>query len=312
MAQGIVLEVGVEPAALRRPREAHGRGPRGVRDLGYHATLGVAPTPLAARLFARAEAQGTADAQLPCAWRSSRGRIAELPLFLLDWPERTLALLADLGVLRIRDILALPREGLAQALRPARSSIDLDKLIGRAARSTRALRAAATLPLAPRAARAKRDATEALLFPLRRLLVQMEGFLRGRGAGVQHLALALEPVRAKPHALELEFASPEREADFILSIAREKLGRTHARRAHARASTCAPRRCCLRAALRHLASRPRGAGHRPRAPARAPRRAPRQASASSASPSPTTIGPRETGIRTGVRPSVSSRQTRGV
>jgi protein ImuB len=60
---------------------------------------------------------------------------------------------------------------------------------------------------------------------LRRMLVQMEGFLRGRGAGVQRLALTLEPVRAKRTLVELEFASPEREADFILAIAREKLGR---------------------------------------------------------------------------------------
>jgi protein ImuB len=49
--------------------------------------------------------------------------------------------------------------------------------------------------------------------------------MRGRGAGVQRLALWLEHGRKARTRLELDFASPEREADFILSIAREKLGR---------------------------------------------------------------------------------------
>jgi protein ImuB len=42
---------------------------------------------------------------------------------------------------------------------------------------------------------------------------------------VQRLTLTLEHGRKARTRLELDFASPEREADFILSIAREKLGR---------------------------------------------------------------------------------------
>jgi protein ImuB len=60
---------------------------------------------------------------------------------------------------------------------------------------------------------------------LRRLLAQFEGAARGRGAGAQRLLLTLEHGRKSRTRVELDFASPEREPDFILSIAREKLGR---------------------------------------------------------------------------------------
>jgi protein ImuB len=72
---------------------------------------------------------------------------------------------------------------------------------------------------------AEANGVDALLFPLRRMLVEMEGTLRGRGAGVQQLVLWLEHGRKRRTRMDLEFASPERESDFILSIAREKLGR---------------------------------------------------------------------------------------
>jgi protein ImuB len=42
---------------------------------------------------------------------------------------------------------------------------------------------------------------------------------------VQHLDLVLEHSRKARTRMALDFASPEREADFILTIAREKLGR---------------------------------------------------------------------------------------
>lgn len=194
----------------------------GVRSLGLQATLGIAPTPLAARAFARAEARGipvrscTTLAELPA-------RLADLPLFLLDWPGRALELLADLGVVRVKDALALPRGGFSQRFGPEALAL-LDRLAGRVPDPR--------LPYVPPAryrARlelpAEAEGVEAILFPLKRLLAEMEGTLRGRGAGVQELDLHLEHGRRSHTRLALSFATPEREAEFILSIAREKLGR---------------------------------------------------------------------------------------
>ncbi|HEX7559975.1 MAG TPA: hypothetical protein VF386_12300, partial [Usitatibacter sp.] len=72
---------------------------------------------------------------------------------------------------------------------------------------------------------AEADGVEALLFPLRRLLAEFEGAMRARGSGVQRLELALDHGRRSRTRVMLDFSSPEREADFILAIAREKLGR---------------------------------------------------------------------------------------
>jgi protein ImuB len=221
-AQGIVLEVESCVRLFAGHAKLTAAIKRGVRDLGFHATLGVAPTPLAARLFARAEAQGL-QVRSCLGLADLRERLGDLPLFLLDWDEKTLARLTDLGVLRLRDLLDLPGEGVARRFGPE-IVLCLDRLMGRRAdpREPYAppprFRSRLELP-------AEAEGVEALLFPLRRMLAEFEGYLRGRGSGVQRLSLCLEHGRRKRTYLGLDFASPEREADFILSIAREKLGR---------------------------------------------------------------------------------------
>ena len=221
-AQGIALEI----ESTMRLFDGHAKMTaaivRGVRELGYAVTVGVAPTPLAARVFARAEAQGRAVRSC-LAIAELRERIGDLPLFLLDWPDKTLARLTDLGILRMRDMLELPAEGVARRFGPG-IALSVERLMGRAADPRKPyepparFRSRLELP-------AEADGVEALLFPLKRLLAEMEGALRGRGAGVQRLALTLEHGRRARTRLELDFASPERESDFILAIARERLGR---------------------------------------------------------------------------------------
>jgi protein ImuB len=220
--QGLALEV----ESTLRLFDGHARLAsairQGVRELGFHAALGIAPTPLAARLFARAQSRGL-QARSCLDLASLRDRIADLPLFLLDWPAETLAHLTDLGVMRMRDMLHLPTEGVARRF-GQKVAIDLGRLMGTFADPREPyvpppkFRSRLELP-------AEADGVEALAFPLRRMLAEMEGALRGRGAGVQQLTIWLEHGRRQRTRVNLEFASPEREADFILSIAREKLGR---------------------------------------------------------------------------------------
>lgn len=220
--QGIVLEVESSLRLFGGHAKLSAAIRRGVRDIGFHATLGIAPTALAARLFARAEALGL-QVRGCLELAHLRDRLANLPLFLLDWPEKTLARLTDLGILRLRDMLALPGEGIARRFGPETVAC-LERLTGRLAD--------ARVPHVPSPQfhvrlelPAEADGVEALLFPLRRMLVEFEGAMRGRGAGVQRLDLVLEHGRKARTRVMLDFASPEREAEFILGIAREKLGR---------------------------------------------------------------------------------------
>ena len=221
-SQGIALEVASSLKLFGGHARITAEIRNGVRALGYHAALGVAPTPLAARLFARAEAKGRA-VRVCLTLAELQERAAELPLFLLDWPAETLARLTDLGLLRLRDLAAIPAQGLARRFGP-QVALDLERLYGRATdprlpyKPPERFRSRIELP-------ADVEGVEALLFALKRLLVQLEGCLRGRGAGVQHLVLWLEHGRNASTRLDLDFASPERESDFILGIAREKLGR---------------------------------------------------------------------------------------
>ena len=220
--QGIALEI----ESTQRLFDGHAKLTaairRGMHELGFHAALGIAPTPLAARLFARAEAAGL-QVRSCLAMAELRERVADLPLFLLDWPEKVLAHLTDLGVLRVRDILELPAEGIARRFGAAITA-SLDRLVGRLPDPREPhvppprFRSRLELP-------AEADGVDALLFPLRRLLSELEGAMRGRGAGVQRLMLVLEHGRKARTHLTLDFSSPEREAEFILAIAREKLGR---------------------------------------------------------------------------------------
>lgn len=220
--QGITLEVESSLSLFHGPAKLTAAIRRGVGELGLRATLGIAPTALAARVMARAQSRGSAIRGC-LALADLRDRLAELPVFLLDWPEKTLARLTDLGLVRMKDLLGMPAEGLARRFGPE-VALDLERLMGRVAdprvpyTAPPSFRAKLELP-------AEAASVEALLFPLRRLLVEFEGYLRGRGSGVQQLALSLFHVRRPRTPLQLEFASPERDSDFICAIAREKLSR---------------------------------------------------------------------------------------
>jgi len=221
--EGLVLEVGSTlqlhgglTPLLKRLRQ-------GLADLGYHAEPGVAPTPLAAWLLAKARHAG-----LPvrmCTDRALlRKYLSDLPLALLDWPEDVLAPLHALGVRRIGQCLALPRDGFLRRF-GHEAQRTLDQAVG-AASDPRAY----FTPPDTFASRTEFgfDVTDALalLFPLQRLLQELEGWLRGRGAGVQQWYLLLEHLNHGRTRVPIGTVAPERSADRFLTLARERLTQT--------------------------------------------------------------------------------------
>lgn len=219
-APGLLLEVestlqlhGGLPALLARVR-------KGVAQLGYEAAPGVAPTPLAAWLLARARQAGL-EVRMCKQRQQLPERLAALPLALLDWPQDTLQTLQALGIRHIGQCLQLPRDGFIRRFGKV-LRFELDQALG----LVPDLRHWFTPP--DRFASRLEFGFElndamALLFPLKRLLRELEGFLRSHGAGVQQWQLLLEHWNHGRTSLTIGTALPERSSEHLLILARERL-----------------------------------------------------------------------------------------
>jgi protein ImuB len=110
----------------------------GVQDLGWRARCVLAPTPSAALVLAAAgfgsvgAAEGSAaadDAAVVPDRDALRRLLVRLPLTALGFPIRELDDLQRMGLMRIGDLLRLPRAGLAERLGPERL-VQLERLLG--------------------------------------------------------------------------------------------------------------------------------------------------------------------------------------
>ena len=184
---------------------------------GLPVRIACAPTPLAARCFARAhDGLAVADAT------QLQRLLARLPLALAGLPDDALRLLERSGFKRLGDVLALPRAALAKRIGPAVLA-RIDRLVGRAPDP---------LPLyAPPQRYAARldfdhplaDST-VLLFPLRRLLQEFALFLAQRDGGVPTFRMVFgHDDGVAPTCLDVRLAAPEREFARLFDLARLKL-----------------------------------------------------------------------------------------
>ena len=198
---------------------------RGAQALGYATRLALAPTPLAALLFARADSPMTV-VRLPLL----RDALAPLPLAHLDLAPDVAATLAAAGVTTFGQACALPRTGLAR-----RVGADFIATLDHA----RGLVPDPRLPFTPPARyRGRLDLpapvanAEALTFATNRLVHELAGWLTGRGLGVLEMSLTLAHeryigVRTGVPATLVRFAlaAPAREPAHLLAVLRERLAR---------------------------------------------------------------------------------------
>lgn len=232
-AQVVVQECGLllETGASERLFGGRARLTRAIGDglaaLGYRGVLAQAATPRAARILAWARESGLAVRPATEADQLASA-LAPLPLVLLHWEAETTSTLHALGLATISDLLRLPRGAFARRF-GAVCLDDLDRAFGRRADPQ---------PLyEPPARFASRielpaDLTEAaqLMFPAQRLLAALEGFLRGRNAGVTALVFrALHNPRRDlprpPTAIPLALAAPERDAKRLAALLAERIAR---------------------------------------------------------------------------------------
>jgi protein ImuB len=216
--EGLLLEIGRSLALFHGLEELVHAIRSGVSDLGYQAILAIAPTPLAAIFFVRAH-------QAICLTdpRHLRGALGRLPLMVLGLEDGVAEALAGLGLRDLGDCLCLPRDGLARRFGPELLSL-LDRAVGRQP-DTR-------VPFEP-PARFKRvldlphevDDTEALQFATRRLLLELTGFLRARGAGVRQLLWRLVHRERRESTFRLELVEPSRDPEHLGQLLHIRLER---------------------------------------------------------------------------------------
>ncbi len=220
----IVAEIGGSLRLFRGLPQLIARLVEGVRALGYAARLGLAPTPGAALLLARAghTQPVTSLAPLP-------QLLAPLPLTLLDLDETLRTTLGHAGVTTFGQAASLPRDALARRGGAELVAL-LDRALGRVADPRPSFvpppRFTARLDLpAP-----VRD-TEALGFGVNRLVQELAAWLTARGLGVSRLQLTLTherylrqrglPATVVPFAL----GAPARMPAHLTGVLRERLAR---------------------------------------------------------------------------------------
>jgi protein ImuB len=191
---------------------------RGARELGYRIVLSGAPTPLGAMLLARAGEDRVLVDHAQLAERLSR-----LSMAILDGHGLHGGMLETMGVGTIGDYLALPRAGLKR--RFGDELLDqMDRALGLIPDPRSHYEPPATF-----ASRIELPSevseTTALLFAAKRLIVELEGFLRGSGAGVQQFHLDLIHADKGVTRVTVGLVSPARDHQRLLTLLRERLER---------------------------------------------------------------------------------------
>jgi len=211
------MEVGSSLRYFNGLSTVHGRIREGIAQLGYTALPGVAPTMEAAALLTRH------PDLLPVLNKSDlRPTLAPLPLAGLDIPSTAIDQLHTAGLRTVADLLSVPPQSLARRFGEELTQY-LQRLLGDRADVRRRHRQ--PLVYRRRLDVESVESVEGLLFPLRRILQELEGYLRGRDLAIQQLMVTLRHRGEAQTALRLVTSAPERSASRLFALLREKLDR---------------------------------------------------------------------------------------
>jgi len=213
---GLFLEVAASERLFGSPQQLGQRLSQELGRLGYHAMAGSAPTPEAAWLAVH---EGTHLA----ATEAIRRQLGPLTLSRLHLESVQIIAMERMGFRQLRDLLRLPRKALTRRFGPALPDY-LDRVLGVRAdpralyRPPETFSAGLELP-------AEIQASQALLFPLRRLLEELCGTLRGGDNAVQAVQITLGHEDHDDTLLELGLQSPTQDVTRLLTVLRERLER---------------------------------------------------------------------------------------
>jgi protein ImuB len=189
--------------------------------LGFSHRIVVAPNPVAARMLANVHDRlaVTCTAEL-------QELLEQMPVNRIGLPQDVATVFARMGLHRLRQVLALPRDTLARRF-PAQVLQHLDTLLGR-----RPVALQCYVPPDHFDTRLELnfdvESHQALLFPLKRMIADLAVFLGGRDSGVQRFVIHLEHVPsvgsvAPDTLIPVGLLSAEREATMLFELARGRL-----------------------------------------------------------------------------------------
>lgn len=213
---GILLEIGASLRLFGGRDSLLERLRTGLASLGFHPMISGAPNPSAAWLMALVQDGAFADdeAQL-------RRRIASLPVAVFDEAASHLDTLRSIGVRTARDLLLLPRAGIAH--RFGKRLLDaLDRALGRIP-EPRAWFEAPEVFEGRLEMLAQVETAEALMFGARRLITELGGWLMARHGATRRFELGAEHDEPPASLFEVRFAAPVRTVERMTSVLGEVL-----------------------------------------------------------------------------------------
>ena len=213
------LEIGASLRYFEGLTPLQARIAQGIVALDYSATLGIAPTLEAAALFSH-----DPRAQPVIHRADIASQASPLTLNLLFLNDKTIEQLAATGLTTVGALLAIPSDALARRFGPETTGY-LQRLLGNQPDPRRLHRAAETYRRSYEFADPIHS-VEGLLFPLRRIMQEFEGYLRGRDCAVQRVDLTLRHRDSPESSFSLHTSAPMRDSSRLFALLREKLERT--------------------------------------------------------------------------------------
>ncbi|MFK0090288.1 Y-family DNA polymerase [Pseudomonas sp. NPDC090755] len=187
-----------------------------LRALGFRHRIVLASNPVAARMLANCHDGLALDSP-----EQTRAALEQLPIERVGLPAEAASAFARMGLCRLGQVMALPREALARRFAAA-VQLHLDRLLG-----VRPMALAFYLPPDRFDARLELnfdvESHQALLFPLRRLINDLAAFLAGRDCGVQRFTLHLEHAEGPDTCVVVGLLAAERDPLMLFELARGRL-----------------------------------------------------------------------------------------
>jgi len=185
-------------------------------ELGFRHRIVAAPNPAAARVLANAH-DGIAVAGI----EPMRRALGQLPIQRAGFMPEVATAFARMGLRTLRQVLDMPRDGLARRF-PVEVLRHIDTLMGDREAALDWYRPPDRFDMRIELGY-EVESSQALLFPLKRLAADLAAFLAGRDGGVQRFALHLEHEGHADTVVPVGLLAPERNAALLFELARGRL-----------------------------------------------------------------------------------------